>query len=159
MAQNTWSVPLDKLADAVGERIEMVARMATYEVFKSVIDKGPIDTGVFNANWLVRKGKYDTDFKEGQTNEALSYAQAAKALDLKPGTVVFLTNNTPYGIPLEYGYPGGSWKSNEQMSNEGQPRKRSDARPAPGGMIRLTLSEWSQHVAKAIESAKSRKLG
>ncbi len=156
MAQNTWSIPLDKLANAIGERIDMVARMATYEVFKSVVDKGPIDTGQFNANWFVRKGTYETDFKEGQTNESFSYAQVAKALELKPGTIVFLTNSTPYGIPLEYGY---SYKSNAQKESEGWPRSRSDSRPAPGGMIRLTLAEWNQHVNKAIEASKSKSLG
>jgi len=44
----------------------------------------------------------------------------AEVLNLKAGQVIYLVNNLPYAIPLEYGHSS----------------------QAPGGMVRLTVQKW-----------------
>lgn len=122
-----WSVPLDRLAQQTGVRIETVARKATFDLFRAVVLKSPVDTGRFRSNWNVSIAAPDFTFTDS-ANQARANAEVSKALSLPVGGVVFLSNGLPYANRLEYGY----------------------SQQAPAGMIRTSVVEFNRYVDKAF---------
>jgi hypothetical protein len=114
-------------------KIETAIRKIAIDVFAEVIMMSPVDTGRFRGNWQVAIGSVPTgtleiDDKTGTAT--LSKAQAT-AMGLEAGQSIFLVNNLPYAMALEYGL----------------------SQQAPGGMIRLTVQRW-----KPIVEAVGREL-
>ena len=100
---------------------------ATTELFNRVTIRSPVDTGRFRANWNVSYGQAD-DSTTTSTDKARATTEAAKALTLPVGGIVWITNGLPYAYRLEYGY----------------------SKQAPVGMIRLAVRELSDAVQKAL---------
>lgn len=122
----SWSVPLDKLAARAGARMETVVRKATFDLFRNVVLRSPVDTGRFRANWNVSYASpnYSTT---AATNQARGVTEAGKALTLPVGGVTYLSNGLPYARRLEFGW-----------SNQ-----------APQGMVRLSVQQFNEHIRKA----------
>lgn len=126
MANNRWSVPLDRLAARAGASMELTARKATFEVFRDVVLRSPVDTGRFRANWNVSYGAADVSTSTS-TNESRGQAEAAKALTLPVGGVTWLSNGLAYAEELEMG----------------------SSKQAPQGMVRLAAQNFADYVQKA----------
>ena len=124
---NTWSIPLDRLAQKTGLRLETVARKVTFDLFKSVALKSPVDTGRFRANWNVSYGSPDISIS-ASTNKGRADSEARKATTLPVGGVIYMSNGLPYARRLENGW--------------------SDQ--APSGMVRLSVREFAFYVNRAI---------
>lgn len=121
-----WSIPLDKLAARTGQRLDTVTRKVTLDLFTSVVQKSPVDTGRFRANWNV--GTTPNVSFTASTNQGRGITEAQKALNIAAGGVVYLANGLPYARRLEYGYSG----------------------QAPAGMVRLSVREFRQFVERAV---------
>lgn len=123
-----WSIPLDRIAKQTGIRIETVARKVTFDLYRNVVLKSPVDTGRFRANWNVSFGvpSYTTT---GSTDAGRGLQEAGKALSLPVGGVVFLSNGLAYARRLEMGY----------------------SRQAPIGMVRTSVVEFQSFVNRAIQ--------
>lgn len=138
---SSWSVPLDRLAQRAQAQFEDVARMATFNLFRAVILKSPVGNpdlwqtpappgyvgGRFRSNWNVSYGNPDYAYTTS-TNIARGDVEAAKALTLPVGGVVYLSNGLPYARELEYGY----------------------STQTPLGMIRTSVAEFNQFVDRAL---------
>lgn len=122
-----WSIPLDVIAKKTGQKLDTVTRKVTLDLFTSVVQKSPVDTGRFKANWNVSKTTPNFSFTAA-TNTARGEAEAQKALNFSAGGVVYLSNGLPYARRLEYGYSG----------------------QAPSGMVRLSVREFSAFIQRAI---------
>lgn len=122
-----WSIPLDRLAARATASITDVARKATADVFRAVVLKSPVDTGRFRSNWNVSVAAPDFTFT-GSTKSNRGLTEAAKALTLPVGGVVFISNGLPYANRLEYGY----------------------SKQAPQGMIRTSVIEFRQFVDRSL---------
>lgn len=106
-----------------------VVRKATLDILSSVVDMSPVDTGRFKNNWNMAYGAPDlsvTINTDPNGGEVKSRALAASAR--YNGQDVYITNNLPYAIPLEYGHSG----------------------QAPNGMVRVTVARWNEHIKKAV---------
>jgi len=123
-----WSIPLDRLAQKYKKRIEDVTRRATFEVFSSVKNMSPVDTGRFRANWNVSYGSIDYRTSNA-TDAAQAQVQVNKALTLPVGGIVYMANSLPYARRLEY----------EGWSNQ-----------APSGMVRVSAENFSNMVREAL---------
>lgn len=122
-----WSIPLDRLAAKAGLKLDTATRKVTLDLFTSVVQKSPVDTGRFKGNWNVSQSV--PNFTATQAaNAARGESEAQKALSFAAGGVVYLSNGLPYARRLEYGYSG----------------------QAPAGMVRLSVREFSSFVQKAI---------
>lgn len=121
-----WSIPLDKLAARTGLKLDTVARKVTLDLFTSVVQKSPVDTGRFKANWNV--GTTPNVSFTASTNASRGLSEAQKAIGIPAGGVVYLSNGLPYARRLEYGY----------------------SRQAPAGMVRLSVREFRQFVERAV---------
>lgn len=122
-----WSIPIEQLAARAGQKLDTVTRKVTLDLFRSVVQKSPVDTGRFKGNWNV--SQTTPNFTATQaTNAARGEIEAQKALGFAAGGVVYLSNGLPYARRLEYGYSG----------------------QAPAGMVRLSVREFSSYIQKAI---------
>jgi hypothetical protein len=124
----TWSIPMDEVARRMGANADAVVRKLTFEIFKSVVLKSPVDTGRFRANWNISANVPDFSTSAG-TDKSRGVAQAAQALSIPSGGVVYLSNGLPYAQRLEYGY----------------------SKQAPTGMVRTTVAEVSAFLAKSLK--------
>ncbi|MEN6585851.1 MAG: HK97 gp10 family phage protein [Sulfuricella sp.] len=123
----SWSIPLDRLAEKTGLKLDTVARKVTLDLFTSVVQKSPVDTGRFKANWNV--GTTPNLSFTASTNASRGLSEAQKAIGISSGGVVYLSNGLPYARRLEYGWSG----------------------QAPAGMVRLSVREFRQFVERAIQ--------
>lgn len=123
----SWSIPLDRLAEKTGLKLDTVARKVTLDLFTSVVQKSPVDTGRFKANWNV--GTTPNLSFTASTNASRGLSEAQKAIGIASGGVVYLSNGLPYARRLEYGWSG----------------------QAPAGMVRLSVREFRQFVERAIQ--------
>lgn len=123
-----WSQDLQALSKRTGMQMDTVIRKATFELFKSVALKSPVDTGRFRANWNVSHGAPDQTVTTS-TNQARALQQAQEALTLPVGGIVSMTNALPYARRLENGY----------------------SKQAPYGMVRYSVLEFRRFLLRAIK--------
>ena len=132
---------LKKFAKATNRTITDTLVGTVQELAVRVVQRSPVDTGRFRGNWQVGDGgpdtRTDSDFDKQPLGSAPSGGSFARWNDqlegVLPGTVIYITNSLPYARRLEYeGY----------------------SKQAPSGMVRVTLTEYSQIIKTALEKAK-----
>lgn len=128
MATHRFSLDWKALADRAKADVDIVVRKATLDMFKAIVERSPVDTGRFRANWNCSQGS-PNNATSGDTDQARGFAEAQKALGYAAGGIVYFVNALPYGTRLEY----EGWSSQ-----------------APSGMVRITIAEFDQYVKKAI---------
>lgn len=124
-----FALELRQLIEKAKASPAAVVRKATLDILTNVVDMSPVDTGRFKNNWNIAYGAPDltvTINTDPNGSEVKSRALAASAS--YNGQDVYITNNLPYAIPLEYGHSG----------------------QAPNGMVRVTVARWNEHIKKAI---------
>lgn len=128
-----FTVDLTRMVDRTKSKIDTVVQKATFDIFKAVILKSPVDTGRFRANFIASANSYGTTTIEAfdKSGTATIGAMSGIALGTKAGGITYLVNNLPYARFLEF---GGSAQ-------------------APHGMIRTTVLEYQQYVKNASMGA------
>jgi hypothetical protein len=128
-----FSLAIDKWVAKAKGNADLVVRKVALDMFTRVILRSPVLTGRFRGNWQVTIGQpatgtVDTEDKSG----AATVSKAASGvMQAKAGDVVWLTNNLPYALTLEYGH----------------------SKQAPSGMVRITVQEFQSVVDKATKTA------
>lgn len=122
------------LLKKAGDNAEIVVRKTALELQGGMIEMSPVDSGRFRSNWQCGVGVVNTATgaaidKTGAG--AIGRTQAALG-SWKVGQTIMLSNSLPYARRLEYGW-----------SNQ-----------ASGGMVRLTVQNYSRALAKAVASIK-----
>jgi hypothetical protein len=114
--------------------VDLVVRKVALDMFSRVIQKSPVDTGRFKANWQVNIGSIPagTIVLDDKAGTATIAKVAAETLNLKAGQIIYLANNLAYAQALEYGH----------------------SKQAPNGMVRLTIAEFNAVVNKAAASVR-----
>lgn len=93
--------------------------------------KTPVDTGRARGNWHISIGHPEPSVSETKTQTPLP-SEGEKLKSSKAGDTIYIQNNLPYIVGLEYGR----------------------SRQAPQGMVRLTMQEVAQYVKDAIGGLK-----
>ena len=129
MAMGSFSIDLQKFADKANVSMKTAVQKIAIEAFKRVIEKSPVDTGRFLANWGVQIGSPYAGSSESfdKTGSATIAKAAGDVLAWNAQGSIYLCNNLSYSIMLEYGH----------------------SKKAPGGMVRLSVAEMGG-VAQAI---------
>lgn len=140
----SFALQLQNFANKAGANADLVVQKVTIDVARSVIMKSPVGNpelwkgkapagyvgGRFRANWMFGVGQVDTtttediDASGGSTLSKLAAAIGATGA----GGVTYISNSLPYGPALEHGHSG----------------------QAPGGMVRVTVAEFSQFIESAV---------
>lgn len=116
-----------RLIERAGDNVQAVVRRTALELQAQMIQKSPVDTGRFKGNWQAGTGTANGSTGDEANSDAL--ARAAVVLQgWKPGQTIYLTNSMPYATRLEFGW----------------------SQQAPAGMVRLSVQNYSQAIAKAL---------
>lgn len=119
----SFSQDIQLFVDKFDRDAEKILRGIILSIDAKLIQRSPVDTGRFRANWNYGIGVMDltvTNVTDPSGSLALSKLNSGVELT-KLGDIVHITNNLPYAIPLEFGH-------SEQ---------------APNGMVRITAAESS----------------
>lgn len=138
----SFTADLTRFCKAYDTDMKLVVQKITFEAFKRIILRTPVDTGRARANWGVTVGAANTVFAieaEDKSGSA-TLTQAANGVQqwVCEGSI-FITNNLPYIGVLEYGRDDGKPGSSQ----------------APNGMVRLTLEEMVAFVSSAVNKKQS----
>ena len=127
---SSFALDISAFAKKAGENVNTVVRKVSIDLAKNIIDRSPVDTGRFRANWITSLDAPSTDTTDaldltGATSIELAIASVA---DLQTGQTVYIANNLPYAVPLENGH----------------------SQQAPNGMVGLAAIEFQSYVDKAV---------
>lgn len=115
----SFSADISKFVKRCNDNADQATRLITLDLFRRVTQKSPVDTGHFRSSWVAQAGALPS----GTTgNNVLAVAMTAKA-----GDVMWLANNLPYSVRLEYGH----------------------SKQAPSGMTRISIAEtvaWANNL-------------
>lgn len=123
----TFALNLAKQIKAANDKAESIVKVTMIELFSRVIQKSPVDTGRFRANWNCSIGSPDLSTSQEIDHSgsgAISKATSTVVSYTLNGQSVFLTNNLPYADRLENGW----------------------SKQAPNGMVRLSVMEIQNSV-------------
>lgn len=128
---DTFSLDVSKFIEKAKLDTGTVIRKVGADALRSIVEKSPVDTGRFRANWVVSYGPTTQTVlgldKSGidTINSGLRVIQL-----LNPGDDLWISNSLPYARRLEYGYSG----------------------QAPVGMVRITVREFRSYLDAAVRS-------
>lgn len=125
---------LKKICDRAGDKAELVVRRAALDIGGQLVDRSPVDTGRFKNNWQTGIGGIDksTSAAADLGGAGAMARLAAQVAAWKPGQSIFVSNSLPYAYRLETGW----------------------SKQAPSGIVRLTVQNFEQAVAKAAKGMK-----
>lgn len=129
-----FAADLKKICDRAGDKAELVVRRAALDIGGQLIDRSPVDTGRFKNNWQTGIGGIDSSTSASpDASGAPARTKLAASIDAWiPGRSIWITNSLPYAYRLETGW----------------------SKQAPSGMVRLTVQNFEQAIAKAAQGLK-----
>lgn len=149
-----WTIDLSKYAELQKKKIKDIRKSFVFQLYSSIVQKTPVDTGRARANW-------DVTIKTPSTSQTKStkvkFANKHQLPKADNDESFFIANNLPYIETLEYGlYPDpvkrGSWDKNKKMYV-----KKSQggfSKQAPNGMVGVTVASADDYMDIAIRENK-----
>lgn len=122
-------------AKVVGRRIDFVHRNLSMMLFTAIIYDTPVDTGMARGSWWTSK---DAPVMGGATREDPTGAEVIREMESIVMTanvtdVLWMMNNVPYIVELEYGWSGKS----------------------PEGMVRINVARINSYVKEVVAQARN----
>lgn len=159
-------IDLQRFTKKANADVKQAIRKITLEAFKRVIFRTPVDTGRARANWSLSTGAPVTFSIVGEdksgSDTLKKTSDGVMVWECTGG--IFLSNNLPYILTLEYGgYPktvkyGSKPKGLKAGDNPGGFGEILSANgfslQAPNGMVRITVAEM-QAWARSASNVKS----
>jgi len=139
----SFSSRLTKKLEAKVEKQKKAVRMASYELFKSIILQTPVDTGIARNNWFPSIGRASSEVVDNKGNQSVKLASVLGYVqNWGLNNSLFFTNSLPYIGTLEYGgFPNppkvGTGKTINGYSTQ-----------APSGMVRTNTKKFRNFFRK-----------
>ena len=128
MSGQSFALDLQRFARKASAVPDQILRKVVFDITREIVQKTPVDTGHARSNWFWGVQVVSDEDATLSKSGAPSLTRAASfASTVRSGGVVYLTNNLPYILPLEFG-------SSQQ---------------APSGMVRITVARWQSIVDRA----------
>lgn len=114
-------------------REDQLVRASALGLGAAIVQKSPVDTGRFRANWQYGAGQinFSTDAPEDKTGSSSIGKIAVGLQGWKRGETIYVTNSLPYAKRLEY----DAW-----------------SKQATAGMVRISVMEFKANVKKQAAS-------
>ena len=131
----TFTLDIAAFVAKASDRADLVVRKVALDMLERIVMRSPVDTGRFRGHWTAGvnnvpgglTGRLD---KVGTGTIAAAGATIARA---EAGDRIYLANNLPYAVALEFGH---------------------SKKQAPHGMVRVTIQEFQAAVQKAAREAQ-----
>lgn len=131
--QRGWTKDIGKLAQKMCEMPNELQRKVAFKMYDAIVLRTPIDTGRARGNWNINTGSADPTVDE-ERKTAMPLVQSENEIDLPKGDEdIYITNNLPYIVALEYGHSTQS----------------------PEGMVGVTLANTQAYISGAIKELKN----
>jgi hypothetical protein len=132
MKGKSFKADIAKFAAKVSGTADQAVRKIALGIFANIVTASPVDTGRFRGNWLIGLQSRPTEQLDVEVKDptAVTQREGEKLGEAKAGITIYLSNNLPYALRLEYGY----------------------SRQAPAGMVRTTIANLDQIVEGAVRS-------
>jgi hypothetical protein len=132
---NRFTLDIQRFVNKTKNNLDLVVRRVAFDIFSRVIEKSPVDTGRFRANWQVAIGSIPGGILEAFDKSGVDTILRVQAtvMNAKAGDVIYLVNNVHYSVRLEFGW----------------------SKQAPAGMVRTTLQEFGAVVQDAVNQVNS----
>lgn len=125
----SFALDLEAFAKKTQIKMDKVVRKVVIDMTSTIVQMTPVDTGHARSNYFWGVQRTATIDPSMSKNGAPSLTRAAEfASGVKAGGTVYLTNNLPYIMPLEFG----------------------SSKQAPAGMARVTVARFQTIVNKAV---------
>lgn len=131
-----FELALAEFAQAVRDKADMAVRGIVHDVMASIVERSPVDTGYFRANWRHGlDGAPEGTVPVVGTSESPAPPPDLPLLAAGSGTghVHYIVNNASYAWALERGH----------------------SQQAPQGVVGLTVLEFEQIVREATAEARA----
>lgn len=124
---------LDVFVKQADSNLTLIVRKIALELLTSIVLKSPVDTGRFRGNWFVQVdiAPVQTDATDKSGGQTIA-AGSVQIGSFEYGGRIYILNHLPYSVALEYGHSG----------------------QAPAGIVRITVAEFQQYVAKIAAELK-----
>ena len=118
---------LQRFRERTMEKYTKVKRLSAFDLFSAIVLETPVDKGVLRNNWFASIGTGSTETTNTGDKSGASTVQKIRSILEGTDLVkdVFLTNNLPYAVPIEFDGISGK---------------------APEGMVRVNVLRWNQIV-------------
>lgn len=108
-------------------------RKLAFKMYDAIVLRTPIDTGRARGNWNVSTGNADTTTDE-ERKTVMPLIQDENEIELPKGDEsIYVTNNLPYIVALEYGH----------------------SQQSPNGMVGVTMANTQAYVSQAVKELKN----
>lgn len=133
--KNTFALDVRKFAEATEQRLDLVLKKVTFDIFTDIVLTTPVDTGRARGSWTIGNNALPRSYNAGNDKgglRALSQGQG-RITRAKAGESLFIATNLAYMPFLEY---GSSFQ-------------------APRGMVRIAARKYNRFMRQAIREVKS----
>jgi len=117
-----FTLDLRKFVDSIPEEmVKPVVQKLAMHALRGVVMKSPVDTGRFRGNWNVAVNHidYSVTTAPDKSGGGVIAKGAALIAAAEPDQAIFISNNVPYAVALEFGH----------------------SKQAPAGVVALTFAE------------------
>ena len=130
----SFSLDITKFVEKAGDRADLVVRKVALDLFSKVVLKTPVDTGRARGHWTagVNHAPAGLTGRLDKSGAGAIAGIAATVSTARAGDSIYLANNLPYIVRLEYGH----------------------SKQAPAGMVRTTIDEFQAAVNRAAAEAQ-----
>ena len=128
----SFRLDISAFVEKAGDRADLVVRKVALDLFSKVVLKTPVDTGRARGHWGVGINSVRTGSALDKSGSATIASASATLNGARAGDTIYLANNLPYIVRLEYGH----------------------SKQAPAGMVRSTIDEFQRAVNNAVTEAK-----
>jgi len=165
MATIGFKGSIEAFSKKTGIALDTVLRKTVLQILSGVVEATPVDTGRARANWQVSVGSSNPLVVDTITPDVVGREMAVIAT-LKAGKPVYIFNNVPYILVLEYGqYPNppkrGTYLRTGQtkgaFTGPGwfQFSEGGYSSQAPGGMARITVQRVKEGFASVLAGGEA----
>ena len=130
----SFKLDIAKWVEKAGDRADLVVRKVALDMFTKVVLKTPVDTGRARGHWSAGVNNVPAGLT-GRLDKSGAGAIAgitATVTTARAGDRIYLANNLPYIVRLEYGH----------------------SKQAPAGMVRTTIDEFQSAINRAASEAQ-----
>ena len=132
---------LYKLASYFEEEAELVIQKSCFMLFERIVERTPRRTGAAAANWQISINDNDGASEERTDVDGNIRDQKNIFFNQRVSNIVWIVNNLDYISILEDGRMKGS-------------RGMRGSERAPGGMVRISLVEFTEYLRLAVAGHK-----